>query len=221
MALICLKGIIRMIVDIINKKRLGEELSFVELRDFFEGYLDGKIADYQMSSLLMAIVINGMSLRETIDLTEIFIKSGEVYDLSKVGDVVVDKHSTGGVGDKTSLVVLPLVASCGVIIAKMSGRGLGHTGGTIDKLESIPGFKVNLTEDELALINQPYYVDTSRSNPKKPRYYQRIAINRVIEAVAQGKKRLLLVMATGTGKTFTAFQIVWRLWKARKKKKIL
>ena len=141
-----------MIVDIINKKRLGEELSFVELRDFFEGYLDGKIADYQMSSLLMAICINGMTKREIFDLVDIFIKSGDILDLSSIPGIKVDKHSTGGVGDKVTLIIGPIVAACNVPVAKMSGRGLGHTGGTIDKLESIKGFNTALSEEDF--INQ-------------------------------------------------------------------
>lgn len=136
------------IIDIINKKRLGKELTYDELEYAFLGYLKNKHEDYQMSSLLMAIVINGMTLEETINLTDIFIKSGEVYDLSKIGSITVDKHSTGGIGDSTTLVVGPIVASCGVVMAKISGRGLGITGGTIDKLESIPKFNVNLTKKE-------------------------------------------------------------------------
>lgn len=137
-----------MIVDIINKKRVGEELSFVELRDFFEGYLEGKIADYQMSSLLMAICINGLTDEEVYALTKIFIDSGDVLNY-KLNGPLVDKHSTGGIGDKTTLIIAPIVASCGVNVIKMSGRGLGYTGGTIDKLESIPGFRVDLSEKEI------------------------------------------------------------------------
>jgi len=133
------------IIDIIVKKKNAEELTKEELEFAINGYLNNEIKDYQISSLLMAIVINGMSLEETINLTEIMINSGEVIDL---GIDVVDKHSTGGVGDKTTLILAPLVASVGVKVAKMSGRGLGHTGGTIDKLESIKGFNVSLTKEE-------------------------------------------------------------------------
>ena len=136
------------ILDIIEKKRFGEELSYEEIEFAFNSYLKKEIKDYQMSSLLMAICINGMVDREVFDLTDIFIKSGEVLDLSSVDGVKVDKHSTGGVGDKTTLIVAPIVASLGVKVPKMSGRGLGFTGGTIDKLESIPGFRVTLTHDE-------------------------------------------------------------------------
>lgn len=135
------------IIDVINKKRKGKELSYEELEYAFNGYLNKRIEDYQMSSLLMAIVINGMTLEETINLTDIFIKSGSVCDLSDVG-LCVDKHSTGGIGDTTTLVVGPIVAACGVKMAKISGRGLGITGGTIDKLESIPKFNINLTEKQ-------------------------------------------------------------------------
>ena len=136
------------IVEIINKKKNGMELSLEELDFSFNGYLNGSIKDYQMSSLLMAICIRGMSERETFDLVDIFIKSGDVLDLSSIDGVKVDKHSTGGVGDKITLIIGPIVASCGVIVPKMSGRGLGITGGTIDKLESIKGFKVSLSESE-------------------------------------------------------------------------
>lgn len=138
-----------MIVDIINKKRVGSELSFDELSKIFNGYLKGEVKDYQMSSLLMAICINGMSHREIFDLTKIFIDSGDVLSYDNIPGIKVDKHSTGGVGDKTTLIVAPIVASCGVVVVKMSGRGLGHTGGTIDKLESIPHFRTDLSDEEL------------------------------------------------------------------------
>ena len=138
-----------MIVDIINKKRLGEELSFHELDTFFNGYLEGKVKDYQMSSLLMAICIQGMSEEETFALTKVFVDSGDTLDLSFLHAITVDKHSTGGIGDKTTLIIAPIVASLGVPVLKMSGRGLGYTGGTIDKLESIPGFRIDLSEEEV------------------------------------------------------------------------
>ena len=136
------------IVDIINKKRLGNELSYEEINYFVMEYINKNIEDYQISSLLMAICLNGMTEEETFNLTEVMLNSGEKIDLSSLPGIKVDKHSTGGVGDKTTLILLPLIASCGVIAPKMSGRGLGFTGGTIDKLESIPGFKTNLTEEE-------------------------------------------------------------------------
>lgn len=138
-----------MILDIINKKANNFELTKEELETIFMGYLKDEVKDYQMSAFLMAICINDMSDSEIFALTDIFIRSGEVLDLSFIDAIKVDKHSTGGVGDKTTLIVAPLVASCNVPIIKMSGRGLGYTGGTIDKLESIPGFTVDLTEEEI------------------------------------------------------------------------
>jgi len=138
-----------MIVDIINKKRLGMALSYEELDFFFNGYLKGEVKDYQMSSMLMAICINGMTDEEIFSLTKIFIESGEVLDFSDIPGIKVDKHSTGGVGDKTTLIIAPIVASLGVPVIKMSGRGLGYTGGTIDKLESIGGFRIDLSDQEV------------------------------------------------------------------------
>ena len=138
-----------MILEIINKKRLGKELSYKELDYFFNGYLNGEIADYQMASLLMAICINGMTDEEIFSLTKIFIDSGDILDFSDIEGIKVDKHSTGGIGDKTTLVIAPIVASLGIPVIKMSGRGLGYTGGTIDKLESIPGFRIDLKEKEI------------------------------------------------------------------------
>ena len=143
------------ILDIINKKRLNSSLSKGVIEYVVRAYLDDTIKDYQMSSLLMAICINGMNQDEINYLTEAMINSGETIDLSNVGGATVDKHSTGGVGDKTTLIVAPIVASLGVKVYKMSGRGLGHTGGTIDKLESIPGFKVDLTKKQfLSQVNK-------------------------------------------------------------------
>lgn len=138
-----------MIVDILNKKRLGKELSYRELDYFFNGYLNGDIKDYQMSSLLMAICINGMTDEEIFALTKIFVDSGDILEFDDISGIKVDKHSTGGIGDKTTLIIGPIVAACGVPVIKMSGRGLGYTGGTIDKLESIPGFKIKLTENQI------------------------------------------------------------------------
>ena len=135
-------------VDIIIKKRKKRELTGEEIQYFVDGFTRGEIPDYQVSAWAMAVLLNGMTPRETTDLTLTMARSGEILDLSDVVDIAVDKHSSGGVGDKTSLVVLPLVASCGLPCGKMSGRGLGFSGGTIDKLESIPGYRVDLTTDE-------------------------------------------------------------------------
>ncbi len=134
--------------DIIRRKRDGGELTDEEIYEVIRGYTVGEIPDYQMSALCMAIFYKGMNDRETAVLTDAMAKSGDTLDLSELGDKTVDKHSTGGVGDKTTLIVAPLVASLGGITAKMSGRGLGHTGGTVDKLESIPGFRTEMTSDE-------------------------------------------------------------------------
>ena len=136
------------IIDIINKKRLKQELTREEMEYAFNGYLNKDVKDYQMSSLLMAICINGMTDPEIFALTDIFLKSGDRLDLTMIPGIKIDKHSTGGVGDKVTLIIGPIVSSLGVPVPKMSGRGLGHTGGTIDKLESIKGFNVNLTEEE-------------------------------------------------------------------------
>ena len=135
-------------VDIIIKKRDKGELSLAEIEFFIKSFISGEVTDYQASALLMAIVLNGMTPRETTDLTLAMANSGHMLDLSDVVDLAVDKHSSGGVGDKTSLAVLPIVAACGLPVGKMSGRGLGFSGGTLDKLESIPGYRDDLTTEE-------------------------------------------------------------------------
>ncbi len=136
------------IYDVITKKKHGEALSDEEIRELISEYTAGNVPDYQMSSLLMAICLKGMNDRETATLTDAIARSGDMLDLSEFGMLAVDKHSTGGVGDKTTMVVAPIAAALGCKVAKMSGRGLGHTGGTIDKLESFPGYNTSLTPDE-------------------------------------------------------------------------
>ncbi len=136
------------IIEIINKKKNNNKLSYDEYKFVIDNFMNDYIKDYQMSSLLMAICINGMEKEEVFDLVDVMVKSGNIIDLSNINGIKVDKHSTGGIGDKTTLIIGPMVASCGVPFVKMSGRGLGYTGGTIDKLEAINGFKTLLSERE-------------------------------------------------------------------------
>lgn len=143
-------------VDLIHRKRDGEELTPEEITALIDGYTRNEIPDYQMSAFLMAVFNSGMTDREVSAMTESMIRSGETVDLSSIPGIKVDKHSTGGVGDKTSLISAPLAASAGVIVPMISGRGLGHTGGTLDKLESIPGFRTDLTIDEFRAVLQEH-----------------------------------------------------------------
>lgn len=202
------------IVEIINKKRLGKILSKKELKYVINGYINDEIKDYQMSSLLMAIVLNGMTDNEIIELTKLMLESGERLDLTQLG-TVVDKHSTGGVGDKTTMIVAPIVASCGVKVAKMSGRGLGHTGGTIDKLESIPGFQVNLSNEEfLKQVNEIGIAIVSQTNnlvPADKKIYALRDVTGTVESIpliassimskkiASGAKKLVIDVKVGKG----------------------
>jgi len=203
------------IVDIINKKRNNLELTREELEIAFNGYINKEVTDYQMSALLMAICINGMTDQEIIDLTDIFIKSGEVLDLTSIPGVKVDKHSTGGVGDKTTMIIAPIVASLDIKVPKMSGRGLGYTGGTIDKLESIPGFKVDLTKEEflkqLEEIGVVVCSQTDKLVPLDKEIYALrdvtgtvesiplIAVSIMSKKIASGADKILIDIKVGNG----------------------
>lgn len=202
------------IIDIITKKRLGKILSDEEIGYVIDGYLSGEIKDYQVSSLLMAILLKGMTDKEIVNLTKHMLNSGERLDLSSLGEVV-DKHSTGGVGDKTTLIVGPIVASCGVNVAKMSGRGLGHTGGTIDKLESIPSFNVTLTTEEffkqVSDIGISIVSQTSNLVPADKKLYALRDVTGTVESlpliassimskkIASGAKKLVIDVKVGNG----------------------
>lgn len=156
-------------IDIIEKKKRGIQLDKEEIEFMVEGYTNDSIPDYQMSAFLMAVYFQGMNKEETSNLTMSFVNSGDRVDLSQIDGIKVDKHSTGGVGDKISLIVIPLVASVGIPVAKMSGRGLGHTGGTIDKLESIEGFRVELTEEKfIENVNEYKMAITGQSDNLVP-----------------------------------------------------
>ena len=203
------------IIDIITKKKNKEELTRDEIEFTVKEFVNGNIKDYQMSSLLMAIVLNDMNFEETYNLTEIMLNSGDIIDLSKVDGIKVDKHSTGGVGDKTSLVVLPLAASCGIKIAKMSGRGLGFTGGTIDKLESIEGFKTSISEkafiDQVNKINIALVSQSGNLVPADKKIYALRDVTGTTESIpliassimskklASGSDKILLDVKVGKG----------------------
>jgi len=202
------------IIEIINKKRVGKILNNEEIKYVVDNYVNGTIPDYQMSSLLMAIAIKGMTDNEIVSLTTHMLNSGEKLDLSDLG-TVVDKHSTGGVGDKTTMIIAPIVASCGVKVAKMSGKGLGHTGGTIDKLESIPGFEVNIETEKF--LNQVKKIgisivsQTDNLTPADKKIYALRDVTGTVESlpliassimskkIASGANKLVIDVKVGTG----------------------
>jgi pyrimidine-nucleoside phosphorylase len=202
-------------VDLIQRKRDGEELSPEEIEFLVNGYTNGEIPDYQMSSFLMAVYFSGMTDREVSRLTECMLHSGDTVDLSSVPGVKVDKHSTGGVGDKTSFIVAPLAAAAGVVVPMMSGRALGHTGGTLDKLESIPGFRTDLTAEEfrkqLAELGLCFIGQTERLVPADRKLYALRDVTATVESIplisssimskklAEGIDALVLDVKVGTG----------------------
>ena len=202
-------------VDLILRKRGGDELSVEEIQFLINGYTTGEIPDYQMSAFLMATFFSGMTDRELSSFTEVMMASGEVLDLSDIPGVKVDKHSTGGVGDKTSLICAPIAAAAGVVVPMISGRGLGHTGGTLDKLESIPGFRTDLTLDQfraqLAELGLAFIGQSEEIAPADKRLYALRDVTGTVESIpliassimskkmAEGLDALVLDVKVGNG----------------------
>ena len=203
------------ILEIIAKKRDGKKLSAEEIKYFVKGYVKGEIEDYQASALIMAIYINGMTDKEFSDLTLEMARSGEILDLTSLNEIIVDKHSTGGVGDKVSLILCPLLASLGIKVAKMSGRGLGFTGGTVDKIESIPGYKTEIQVDEFIAnvkkIGVSMIAQTSDLAPADKKIYELrnsiscvdsiplIASSIMSKKIASGAERIVIDVTIGSG----------------------
>lgn len=216
--------------DLIRKKRDGARLSPEEINSFVRGVADNSWADYQITALVMAMFINGLNLREQNSLTEAMLHSGEVFDFSDLGRPVADKHSTGGVGDKTSLIIAPLAAACGLAVPMISGRGLGHTGGTLDKLESIPGYNVNVTREEFRRILKKHGFamagQTAEIVPADKKLYALRDASAMIESIplivgsimskklAEGLDALVLDVKTGTGAFMVRERDARRLAKA-------
>ncbi len=210
------------IYDIIAKKRDGQELNEQEIEYFVNGYVNGEIEDYQVSALLMAIYFNSMTKNEVSILTKYMANSGDTVNLSSIPGIKVDKHSTGGVGDKTTLIISPIVASCGINVAKMSGRGLGYTGGTIDKLESIPGFRTSLSRDEfIGAVNKigiSIVSQTGNLVPADKKLYALRDVTATVESIpliassimskkiAAGADKILLDVKTGSGAFIKDFE---------------
>ncbi|MBV9504641.1 MAG: thymidine phosphorylase [Acidobacteriia bacterium] len=202
-------------VDLIQRKRDGEELAPEEIDYLLDGYTNGEVPDYQMSAFLMAVYFSGMSDREVSRFTDCMLRSGESVDLSSVSGIKVDKHSTGGVGDKTSLIVAPLAASAGVLVPMMSGRALGHTGGTLDKLESIPGFHTSLSPDDvrrlLGEVGMCFLGQSDRLAPADGKLYALRDVTATVESIplisssimskklAEGLDALVLDVKVGSG----------------------
>ena len=201
--------------DIIEKKRDGFALSDEEIKFFIDGYTKGEIPDYQAAALCMAIYFRGMNEAETVTLTECMAKSGDTLDLSQFGNLTVDKHSTGGVGDKTTLIVAPIAACLGGVVTKMSGRGLGHTGGTVDKLEAIPGYRTSLSEEEFISqskrINIAVIGQTGNLTPSDKKLYALRDVTATVNSIplitasimskklAAGSKNIVLDVKYGSG----------------------
>src|ERR1043166_1795828 len=202
-------------VDLIQRKRDGEELAPEEIEFLVDGYTSGDIPDYQMSSFLMAVYFSGMSDREVSRLTECMLRSGDTVDLSAIPGIKVDKHSTGGVGDKTSFIVAPLASAAGVVVPMMSGRALGHTGGTLDKLESIPGFRTDLSAEEfqkqLSELGLAFIGQTEQLAPADRKLYSLRDVTATVESIplisssimskklAEGIDALVLDVKVGNG----------------------